>query len=165
MHPSNRPGCWTHVDASWNTRSIYSPTHISDPILSVQLWLSSERGVVLLLKHLCPGLLSRSLSSICMWGCFVWDSLLLLWGMMCTCCYCAALCWLLLDRGAQGKWENRKHPSELCPIYCSPPICHRVGEGSEKEQPVYFAYTSTQNKIFSRGKCYPIVSQNSYFEM
>lgn len=61
-----------------NRRPIFSPTHISDPILSLHLWLSRELSVMLLLKHHCPGLLSRSSNSICMWGHFVWDSLLLL---------------------------------------------------------------------------------------
>lgn len=48
-----------------NRGSIFSPTRISDPILSVQLRLIGEPSATLLLKHHCPGLPSGSLHSMC----------------------------------------------------------------------------------------------------
>lgn len=71
---------------------IFSPTRISDPILSLQLWLIGEPSVILLLKHHCPGLPSGSLHSMCIWGCSVRVSARENHRVP-FCTVCAATCW------------------------------------------------------------------------
>ena len=92
--PWEGPSCLTHVGASWNRSSIFSPTHISDPILSLQLWLSSEPGVVALWKHPCPGLLSGSAQ-------YARE---------------AARCRLHCDRPAEQRWDDVCMLSPCCPL-------------------------------------------------
>lgn len=104
---------------------------------------------MLLLKHHCPGLLSRSSNSICMRGHFVWDSLLLLCrgdvsGLL-LCCH--LLAGLLPSLSGEVRKFPEKHISPL-PYLLLPHISNRAGEGSGKEHSVYFAQTSTQNKKF-----------------
>lgn len=97
-------------------RLIFSPAHISDPILSLQLWLSREPSVVLLLKHHCPGLLSRSLNSICV-RVFCAERTVTPSAKTGTCCYCAAPCWTLCVRQSLEKrggfLKNTQRPFAL----------------------------------------------------
>lgn len=66
--------------------------------------------------------------------------------MLLLCCHLLAA----LSQSVSGEVRKspEKHSSPL-PRLLLPHISHRVGEGSEKEHAVYFAWTSTHSKISS----------------